>query len=59
MFIGLSPELELALYTLAVIYKPNDICKMTLGGQDVQIKTYVKLEDMNLESAYPLSLACV
>ena len=33
IFIGLSPELELALYTLAVLLKPDDACTVSLGGK--------------------------
>ena len=56
MFIGLTPELEIALYTLAVIYKPNDIFKINLGGQEILIKTHVKLDGMKkyFQAAYPL-----
>ena len=31
IFIGLSPELELALYTLAVLLKPDEACTISLG----------------------------
>ena len=56
MFFGLTPELEIALYTLAVIYKPDGIFKIKLGGQEVRIKTHVKLDGMKkyFQSAYPL-----
>ena len=55
MFIGLSPELEIALYTLAVIYNPNGVFKMKLGGQEVHIRTHVELNGMKtcLQAAYP------
>ena len=41
IFIGLSPELEMALYTLAVLLKPDDSCTVSLGSKTIDIKTHV------------------
>ena len=41
IFIGLSPELELALYTLAVLLKPDETCTVSLGGKTIDIRTHV------------------
>ena len=41
IFMGLSPELELALYTLCVLIKPDDACEISLGGKKVEIRTHV------------------
>lgn len=41
IFIGLSPELELALYTICVLLKPDDACTILLGGKRVDIRTHV------------------
>ncbi len=38
IFIGLSPELELALYTICVLLKPDDACAISLGGKKVDIR---------------------
>ena len=40
IFMGLSPELELALYTLCVLLKPDDECTVSLGGKTIDIQTY-------------------
>ena len=41
IFIGLSPELEMALYTLGVLLKPDDSCTVSLGGKTIDIRTHV------------------
>jgi len=40
IFMALSPELELALYTLCVLLKPDDNCTVSLGGKTIDIQTY-------------------
>ncbi|CAB3240813.1 unnamed protein product [Arctia plantaginis] len=40
MFIGTSPELELALYTLCFITRVDNDCNLKLGNKDVNIVTY-------------------
>ena len=41
MFVGFSPELELAIYTLAVLVKPDEALDINLGGKILQIKTHI------------------
>uniref|UniRef100_T1GPH6 EndoU domain-containing protein n=1 Tax=Megaselia scalaris TaxID=36166 RepID=T1GPH6_MEGSC len=41
MLIGSSPELEMSLYTMCFLLRPNEVCPVTLGGQKVNIKTYM------------------
>ena len=41
IFIGMSPELEFAIYTLAVLLKPNDQCTISLGGKTIDIQTHI------------------
>ena len=41
IFMGLSPELEFALYTLGVLLKPDDSCTVSLGGKTIDIRTHV------------------
>lgn len=55
IFIGLSPELELILYTLCVLMKPNDTCTVSLAGKTVDIQTHVFTNrgKKYLGSAYP------
>ena len=40
IFIGLSPEIELALYTLCVLLKPDGACTVSLGGKKIDIQTH-------------------
>ncbi|XP_012217822.1 endoribonuclease CG2145 isoform X2 [Linepithema humile] len=37
LLVGLSPELEMALYTLCFYVRPNDVCPISLGGKDVNL----------------------
>ena len=55
IFIGLSPELELALYTLCVLLKPGEPCTVSLGGKTVDIKTHIIRQrgKKYVGSAYP------
>ncbi|KAI4905750.1 hypothetical protein NFI96_018687 [Prochilodus magdalenae] len=39
-FIGSSPEFELAIYTLCHLTRPSSLCRLTMGGQAVNIQTY-------------------
>ena len=41
MLIGISPELELALYTLCFRARPGDDCKVILAGDEFTIKTVI------------------
>ena len=41
IFMGLSPELEFALYTLGVLLKPDDSCTVSLGGKTIDIRTHL------------------
>uniref|UniRef100_A0A1B6CSC7 EndoU domain-containing protein n=1 Tax=Clastoptera arizonana TaxID=38151 RepID=A0A1B6CSC7_9HEMI len=40
LFVGTSPELELSLYTVCFLIRPNDKCYLRLGGKDIFIQTY-------------------
>jgi len=55
IFLGLSPELEMALYTLCALLKPNDTCKLKLADKTVDVMTHVfKINGKKyLGSAYP------
>ncbi|XP_077279972.1 uncharacterized protein LOC143907214 isoform X2 [Temnothorax americanus] len=37
LLVGLSPELEMALYTVCFYLRPNDVCPISLGGKDVNL----------------------
>ncbi|EFN67408.1 Placental protein 11, partial [Camponotus floridanus] len=37
LLVGLSPELEMALYTVCFYVRPNDVCPISLGGKDVNL----------------------
>ncbi|XP_034648535.1 poly(U)-specific endoribonuclease [Trachemys scripta elegans] len=39
-FIGCSPEFEFGLYTLCFIARPGKMCRLSLGGHQLGIKTY-------------------
>ncbi|KAL1461852.1 hypothetical protein WDU94_013719 [Cyamophila willieti] len=58
MIMGISPELELALYTLCVMYRTNDPdgCRISLGGSEVVIRAfeyYVK-KQRYISSVFPV-----
>ncbi|KAL0105927.1 hypothetical protein PUN28_015978 [Cardiocondyla obscurior] len=37
LLVGLSPELEMALYTMCFYLRPNDVCPISLGGKDINL----------------------
>lgn len=55
LFIGTSPELELALYTLCFELRADQECRLAYGGKDFNIVTHTyKYRGKNLiGSAYP------
>lgn len=55
MFIGTSPELEMALYTVCFLVKPDKPCPVSLGGTKFNISTHTfKYRGKHLiGSAYP------
>ncbi|XP_072539173.1 uridylate-specific endoribonuclease A [Salminus brasiliensis] len=38
--IGCSPEFDLAVYTLCYITRPGKLCRLSLGGKQLNIQTY-------------------
>lgn len=40
MFVGTSPEFELALYTICYFARPGKTCNVKLNSRDVRIKTH-------------------
>lgn len=55
MFVGTSPELEIALYTLCFVTRADNDCRLKLGGKDVNIVSHTfRYRSKNLiGSAYP------
>ncbi|XP_067933031.1 uridylate-specific endoribonuclease D-like [Watersipora subatra] len=53
MFIGTSPEYELAVYTVCFFARPNQKCSFGMNGNLVTIQVYVNY-DKSLGSAYPI-----
>jgi len=55
MFIGTSPELELALYTTCLLTMPDKQCHVQLGGTDVWIQTWTQYTngELMVGSSYP------
>ncbi|XP_049877740.1 endoribonuclease CG2145-like [Pectinophora gossypiella] len=55
LFIGTSPELEIALYTLCFVTRADNDCKLRLGSKDVDIVTHTfRYRSKNyIGSAYP------
>ena len=41
IFLGLSPEMEMALYTLCTLLKPDEPCTVKLGGKTIDITTHI------------------
>merc|ERR1712226_695439 len=41
IFIGISPELEMALYTISVLLKPNGTLTTSLAGKTVDVTNHV------------------
>lgn len=41
MFIGTTPELEIALYTLCFFTRPNKGCQLSFGGIKFYVQTYI------------------
>lgn len=37
LLVGLSPELEMALYTVCFYVRPNDVCPISLSGKDINL----------------------
>lgn len=55
MFIGTSPEFEMALYTTCFLIRPDGICPLKLGGNKFIIRTFsyrYKRKNM-IGSAFP------
>lgn len=55
LFVGTSPELEIALYTICFAFRADQLCPMSMGGQKFQIQTYMwRQNGQNLiGSAFP------
>lgn len=55
-FIGVSPEFDMAIYTLCAMTHPNSICSFTIQGQTIQIQTWDINHKSGLQigSAYPI-----
>jgi len=55
MFIGISPELELSLYTVCFFTRPGSNCPVSLNGNRFNVKTYVQNHNgkQTVGSAFP------
>lgn len=53
MFVGTSPEFEMALYTVCFLARPNQECKFTLNRYPMTVKTFTSYNSA-LASAYPV-----
>lgn len=42
MFVGTSPELDMAVYTLCILTRPNKSCPVQMNGQRFTIQTWVQ-----------------
>ncbi|KAM9319915.1 uridylate-specific endoribonuclease C-like [Gastrophryne carolinensis] len=40
MFVGSSPEFDLAMFTLCYVTRPDSVCTVRMGGQTLKIQTY-------------------
>ena len=51
MFMGTPPELEMAVYTICALTRPEKSCPMKFGNKSFSIKVFDL--DGNIGSAYP------
>ncbi|XP_055837450.1 endoribonuclease CG2145-like [Episyrphus balteatus] len=40
LFVGTSPEMEIALYTICFQFRPDELCKLSMGEKNFAIQTY-------------------
>lgn len=52
MFVGTSPEYEMAMYTICFLARPNAECTFDLNGNSVTIQTYKSYNGV-MGTAYP------
>ena len=52
MLIGPSPELEMALFTLCYLFRPDGDCIVSLAGESFIIRTGIDSETKELRSAF-------
>lgn len=54
-FMRVSPELDLALYSICALTKPNAICSFNMAGQSIRIQTWdvSHKAGSQIASAYP------
>lgn len=52
MFIGTSPELEMATYTVCFLARPNSLCPVQMASQQFQVQTWTIFDNL-VGSAYP------
>ncbi|KAJ8322047.1 hypothetical protein KUTeg_000518, partial [Tegillarca granosa] len=55
-FIGVSPEFDIAIYTLCAMTNPNSICSFMIQGQTILIQTWDinHKSGLQIDSAYPI-----
>ncbi|KAK8746294.1 hypothetical protein OTU49_017349, partial [Cherax quadricarinatus] len=55
MFIGTSPELEMATYTVCFLARPDSLCPVQMNGQKFQVQTWTLSSNGKIlvGSAYP------
>ena len=55
LFVGTTPELEMALYTACFLARPDGACPVALAGQRfvIQTHTYTHQRKKLVGSAYP------
>lgn len=55
MFVGTSPEFEMALYTVCFLARPNDRCNLAVGNKSFFVQTYSFIQNNKtlIGSAYP------
>ncbi|CAG0924239.1 unnamed protein product [Notodromas monacha] len=50
MFVGVSPEFEVALYTVCYYARPNKRCPMRVNGKTFDVKTFQQLDSAKNET---------
>lgn len=52
MFVGTSPQFEMAIYTLCYLTRPDSLCPLKMGGKNIPVQTFRYKDTPQIGSAY-------